>query len=265
MKKRLYQTLLVSALLLGGLSLGSEVYAQSKEGKKEEKKTTIRVKVSEKKDGRTEESERSYRVGAMSDQERKEFVDKVLDSLGTNTNRRVTVMVDEGDGNITTRERRRVEVRERNDDEPAVFSWRDNDDDFHIEFDSKEMKEKLRRIEEEVRPRVRVMMRDLENAGERMGDIWTSETGQPASVRSLNVYPNNPNNGMLNLRFSVPQKGDVTITVTDTRGKEVAQKEIRDFSGEYVGQIELKKNTKGTLFVTVVQNEDGVVRRVVIP
>ena len=265
MKNRVYRTLLLSAVLLGGLSLSSISYAQSKEGRKDEKKTTIRVKVSERKNGRTEEIERSYQVGALSDQEQKEFVDKVLDSLGTDANRRVTITVDEGNGNVTTRERRRVEVRERNDDEPAVFSWRGNDDEFHFDFDSRELRDKMRRLEADVRPRVRVLMRDLENAGERMGDIWTSETGKAASVRSLNVYPNNPDNGLLNLRFSVPEKGDVTITVTDTRGKEVARKEIRDFSGDYVGQIELKKNTKGTLFVTVVQKEDGAVRRVVIP
>ncbi|HEV7349191.1 T9SS type A sorting domain-containing protein [Telluribacter sp.] len=259
MKNKIGRSLVLGVMLLAGMGYGP-AQAQSKE----EKKTTVRVKVSENRNGRTEVVERSYEVGTLSDQERKEFVDKVLDSLGTDThnNRRVTVTVDEGDGNVTTRERRRVEVH--NDDAP-VFSWKGDDDDFHVEFDSREMREKMRRIEEEVKPRVKVLMRDLENAGERMGDIWSSETGQPANVRGLNVYPNNPDNGVLNLRFSVPEKGDVTISVTDTRGKEVARKEIRDFSGDFVGQLELKKNTKGTLFVTVVQKDDGATRRVVIP
>ncbi len=69
----------------------------------------------------------------------------------------------------------------------------------------------------------------------------------------------------MNLRFYVPQKGDVLVTISDTKGKEVGKKEIKDFSGEFVGQIDIKKNTKGTLFVTVTQNEDGAVKRVVIP
>jgi hypothetical protein len=268
MKKINYRPLLLAGMLVAGLSLEGTLQAQSKD----KKGTTVRVRVSENHNGRTEVVEKSYELGSLSEPERKEFVDKVLDSLNTGTasnsgNRRVTVTVDEGDGNVTTRERRRVEVQERAgaQEEPRVFRWRGNDDDFHVEFDSREMRDRMRRVEEEVRPRLRGMVRDLEQAGERMGTIWTGEQGKPASVRALNVYPNNPDNGTLNLRFMVPEAGDVTVTVTDTRGKEVARKEIKNFSGDYMGQIELKKNTKGTLFVTVIQKEDGAVRRVVIP
>ena len=108
------------------------------------------------------------------------------------------------------------------------------------------------------------MQRKLEGMGDRMSGFWSNEEMASGSVRSLNAYPNNPDNGVLNLRFSTPEPGDVHITVTDTQGKEVGKKTIKDFSGEFVGQIELKKNTKGTLFVTVVQNEDGTVRRVLL-
>ncbi|MCF2489775.1 hypothetical protein L0659_16450 [Dyadobacter sp. CY347] len=40
---------------------------------------------------------------------------------------------------------------------------------------------------------------------------------KPASVRSLAAYTNNPDNDVLNLKFEFPQKGDVSVIVTDRR------------------------------------------------
>ncbi|MDQ1087982.1 T9SS type A sorting domain-containing protein [Siphonobacter sp. SORGH_AS_1065] len=96
--------------------------------------------------------------------------------------------------------------------------------------------------------------------------VFTWEgTSSSKTVRSLNVYPNRPFNQTLNLRFTSPTKGDVTIMVTDVKGREVAKETVKDFEGEYVGQITLsKKAEKGTYFVTVTQGEDGTVKRVVI-
>jgi hypothetical protein len=87
---------------------------------------------------------------------------------------------------------------------------------------------------------------------------------KPSSIRSLEAYPNNPDHNQLNLRFTAPAKGDVNIIVTNTKGKEVAHRELNDFSGEFIGQIDLGKNSQGTYFITVTQNEDGAVKRVVI-
>jgi hypothetical protein len=87
---------------------------------------------------------------------------------------------------------------------------------------------------------------------------------KPSSVRGLDVYPNNPDKDQLNIRFTAPAKGDVSIVVTNTKGKEVARKDISDFSGEFIGQINLGRKAEGTYFVTVTQNEDGAVKRVVV-
>lgn len=89
-------------------------------------------------------------------------------------------------------------------------------------------------------------------------------SNESKTVKALRVYPNNPFNSKLNIKFVTPEKGDVTITITDVTGKEVGTEKIKDFQGEYLGQIEVKKNAKGTLFVTVVQGEDGTVKRVVV-
>ena len=170
--------------------------------------------------------------------------------------------MDDGDQSTVTSNRRRKIVDQPDHQDVTAFSWAD---DFAETFDTEKFRSHMRNFEREFKPKARIVMKDMENLGDRMGDLWTKEIMKPSTVRDLNVYANNPDNGVLNLRFKVPQKGDVSISVTDTRGKEVAKKEIKDFSGDFVGQVEVKKNTKGALFVTVVQNEDGATRRVIIP
>ncbi|RYF48784.1 MAG: T9SS type A sorting domain-containing protein, partial [Cytophagaceae bacterium] len=96
-------------------------------------------------------------------------------------------------------------------------------------------------------------------------EAWARNAeSKPSSVRGLDVFPNNPDKEQLNIRFTAPAKGNVLIVVTNPKGKEVARREISDFSGEYVGQISLGRKAEGTYFVTVTQNEDGAVKRVVV-
>jgi hypothetical protein len=88
--------------------------------------------------------------------------------------------------------------------------------------------------------------------------------GQASTVRGLDVYQNNPDRNLLNVRFNAPAKGDVQILVTNTKGKEVARRELNGFSGEFVGQVDIGRNAEGVFFVTVTQNDDGAVQRVVL-
>jgi hypothetical protein len=82
------------------------------------------------------------------------------------------------------------------------------------------------------------------------------------TIHGLISYPNKPFNGKLNVRFKAPEKGNVTISVTDVNGKEITSEQIKDFSGLYLGQIDVKKSGAGVYFVRVTQSNDGVVRRV---
>jgi hypothetical protein len=82
------------------------------------------------------------------------------------------------------------------------------------------------------------------------------------TIKGLISYPNKPFNGKLNVRFKAPEKGNVTISVTDVNGKEITSEQLKDFSGLYLGQIDLKKSGSGVYFVRVTQSNDGVVRRV---
>lgn len=97
-------------------------------------------------------------------------------------------------------------------------------------------------------------------------ETWSRASGgtQASTIRGLDAYPSNPDKFMLNVRFTAPGKGDVMIVVTNPKGKEVARRELKDFTGEFVGQVDLGRKAEGVFFVTVTQNEDGAVRRVVL-
>jgi hypothetical protein len=84
------------------------------------------------------------------------------------------------------------------------------------------------------------------------------------TVKGLFAYPNKPFNGKLNIRFNAPEKGNVSIAVSDVNGKEIATEQLKDFQGVYLGQIDLKKSGPGVYFIRVSQGNDGAVRRVKI-
>jgi hypothetical protein len=82
------------------------------------------------------------------------------------------------------------------------------------------------------------------------------------TIQGLSGKQNQPFNGKLNVRFKAPQKGNVTIAVSDVNGKEIATETVKDFQGDYLGQIDLKKAGAGIYFLRVTQGNDGAVRRV---
>ena len=82
------------------------------------------------------------------------------------------------------------------------------------------------------------------------------------TVQGLKITPNKPFNGTMNIKFHAPEKGNVTISVLDVNGKELANQQIKDFQGDFLGQVDVKKAGAGVYFVRVTQGNDGAVRRV---
>jgi hypothetical protein len=81
-------------------------------------------------------------------------------------------------------------------------------------------------------------------------------------IKSLDVYTNQPETHIINVRFTAPTEGDVKITVIDLEGKVISKLEEKAFKGEYMDQVRLPKDTKGTFFVIVSQGDDGISRKV---
>jgi hypothetical protein len=82
------------------------------------------------------------------------------------------------------------------------------------------------------------------------------------TIHGLKATPNKPFNGKISVKFNAPEKGNVTISILDVNGKELANEQIKDFQGDYLGQIDIKKAGSGVYFIRVSQGADGAVRRV---
>ncbi|GAB3524756.1 T9SS type A sorting domain-containing protein [Emticicia fontis] len=162
----------------------------------------------------------------------------------------------------------------RNDDDNIVIEGKPRvkvyrrggkDDDFkedmNLDFDMKDFNLDM----EDLNLNLNQLGKDLQFNLRDMPEMFAFDNSSSSkTIRGLSVYPNNPKTDVLNLRFNSQEKGDVSIKVLDLKGNVVAKDEIKDFSGEYVGQINIGKQ-KGVVFVIVTQGEDGTVKRVTLP
>lgn len=82
------------------------------------------------------------------------------------------------------------------------------------------------------------------------------------TIHGLKATPNKPFNGKISVRFNAPEKGNVNISILDVNGKELANEQIKDFQGDYLGQVDIKKAGAGVYFIRVSQGTDGAVKRI---
>jgi hypothetical protein len=268
-------------LTLGMSAMAQKSISQNIEDK--DGRMTIHIESSEK--GKKEVFDKSYNVEGMSDSEKEKLISRVTDSLWTasgdgerkqfkikidrnedrhlnlndNSDRRLSLNSPQG------KKRQKVEIYKDGkriekdldgdgDDDLTIF-FKDFGDDMKRNFKDFDHKEIFSSIE----PRVEEFKRNF-NIDMKDFDFMN----ESKTVKALKIYPNKPFDNKLNLKFHAPEKGDVNVVVTDINGKEVGSQKFKDFQGDFMGQVDLKKNVKGTVFVTVTQGEDGTSKRVVI-
>jgi hypothetical protein len=268
MKKHHFPTRWFSLMLLSVTTISGSVFAQ-KAKVPTNSPDEVHVQIIERNGNEIRETERTYRVDGLSDPERDRLVTKLVDSLKaarqkTGDNQQLTIVVEDGKGSRSvTRERNTAGAQQRKND---VYVWRgkrttpNNNSSWQYELrrGADSLGSQLNRLQLQ-------FPSDWDRQLARPFEAWARNVeSKPSSVRGLDVFPNNPDKEQLNIRFTAPAKGNVLIVVTNPKGKEVARREINDFSGEYVGQISLGRKAEGTYFVTVTQNEDGAVKRVVV-
>lgn len=79
----------------------------------------------------------------------------------------------------------------------------------------------------------------------------------------VSVYTNKPDYHILNIRLNSPNKIDpVTITIVDPEGNLIHRKFIKEFDGEFLGQVNVGEGSSGSLFVLISQNDLSVSRKV---
>lgn len=249
----------------------------------QEKKEKVRIRIEQEVDGKTTISEKIINSSGLSSSQKDEMIEKFKDSvLALNKGKAQGVKIEidsDSDVNIERNGNRRIErnynynndngneeivikrgpkVRVYKKDGKGETEWF-NGEDFSHEFNGNM---------ESLRDNMKQMGKDLKFEFRSIPDnIMMFDGGSSASktIKNVEVFPNNPKTEILNVRFNAPQKGDVSIKVLDVKGNVIAKEEIKDFSGEYVGQINIGKQKSGTVFVMITQGEDGNVKRVVLP
>ncbi|GAB3500948.1 hypothetical protein GCM10027341_27030 [Spirosoma knui] len=257
----------VPALLLTGALSGLAVAQKAGSASPKASGKEVNVHIIERNGDEVREIERTYRVDGMTDSERDKLVTKLVDSLKATRKdtrkQQMTIIIDDNNGDrVVTRERLNPGKRRLPADvyvhRGPLPGWNNQNWSYEFRRGTDSLADRLNRFQFQV-------PRDLDRQLARPFEDWSRNfNAKPSTIRGLDAYPNNPDQNQLNIRFTAPAKGDISIVVTNTKGKEVARRDIKDFSGEFVGQIDLGKKSQGTYFITVTQNEDGAVRRVVV-
>ncbi len=251
----------------------------------DEKDGKLRIHVETSDNGKKEVFERNYDVKGMSQDDKDRLINRVTDSLWTasgdekGSRKQIRIKVDrnedrrmESDDDVPFslnspqgKKKKRVEIYKDGKRIEKDMEG-DGDDDLTIFFKDfgKDMEKTFKNFDEKkMFSSIEPMMKNFQgNINLDMKDF--DFLNESKTVKALKIYPNKPFDNKLNLKFHAPEKGDVNVIVTDLNGKEVGSQKFKDFQGDFMGQVDLKKNVKGTVFVTVTQGEDGTAKRVVI-
>ncbi len=81
-------------------------------------------------------------------------------------------------------------------------------------------------------------------------------------LNGFNVYPN-PNDGLFNLEFTLPQAGPTTVKIVDLQGREVFREEFTsEANQQFVRQIDLTNDAGGVYMLSVMQNGAGATKKI---
>jgi hypothetical protein len=266
----------ILALVLGLLTWGAMAQKTVKQQiSSDNDKLTIHVETDI--NGKKEVYNRTINTKNMSPEQRHKLIDSFADSVSTGAkkNERIRIKIDTDKPN-----------KQHNNTDSTEPELEDIDIDIDLggaDYDFKDLEQNLGNMSKTLKFKFDEFAPKLEKLGMSIGsdmEAWARDlekkikegnysfdmggSGNSKTIRNLTAYPNKPANGRLNVKFFAAEKTNVTITVTDLNGKVIGSEKLPEFSGDYIGQIELKGSPKGTLFVTVAQGDDGAVKRIVL-
>jgi len=247
----------------------------------QEKKEKVRIRIEQEVDGKTTISEKIINSSGLSSSQKDEMIEKFKDSvLALNKGNAQCVKIEiDNDSNINIERKdgkkivKRYEFSDGDGNEdiiikkgPKVRVYKKDGKGETESFDSEAFTHEFHGNMESLRDNMKQMGKDLKFEFRTIPDnFFDGGNSGSKTIKNVEVFPNNPKTEILNVRFNAPQKGNVSIKVLDVKGSVIAKEEIKDFSGEYVGQINIGKQKSGTIFVMITQGEDGNVKRVVLP
>ena len=268
------------------LTIGMSVIAQKNISQNiEEKDGKLKIHVESSQDGKKEVFERSYNVEGISQEAKEKLINHITDSLwttsGEGNRKQIRIKVDRNGDNATHnsddndvpfslnspkgKTKERVEIyKDGKKIEKDLDGYGDNDMTIFFKNLGSDIEKQFKDFDhKKMFSSIEPMVKDFKFKFD--GDMKDFDfMNESKTVKALKIYPNKPFDNKLNLKFYAPEKGDVSVIVTDLSGKEVGSQKFKDFQGDFMGQVDLKKNIKGTLFVTVTQGQDGTAKRVVV-
>ena len=243
-------------LLLLTLGLFSSLsMAQSTEA------NTVTIRVETKDNGRIKIMEKTIDTAGMSEEEKERLVEQTQNDMlkelkGDEENIQVEIAIED---KISNDDIIRMDRHEGPSRMEIYKKRRKGSDEENFEWNMERFGEQMKQFGEEFPQHIEREMPQVY--------AWSDNFFRqlaPSTIRSLDVFPNKPQQDVINVRFFAPEEGDVTITLLDVKGNTVAQETEKAFKGEYVGQLQLKKSVKGTFFVLVSQGEDAQSRKIIL-
>ncbi len=93
------------------------------------------------------------------------------------------------------------------------------------------------------------------------------EEDMPAIVdlqlKELKLFPN-PNNGVFDVQFELPQPGRTTIRIFNAEGRQIYFNDLGAFSGVFSDRIDIANNARGVYFLELRQGDLAEIRRVIL-
>lgn len=128
-----------------------------------------------------------------------------------------------------------------------------------FEWESEDGNEKIVMISDDMEDHTIVLVTENydENAESNMKMMFDD------SSQDLEIYPN-PNDGKFTIRLESGDKEKTSITVTDANGKKVFQDKIKEFSGKYEKELNLKEHGPGMYTITIQNGNNKEVQKVMI-
>ncbi|MFI5205896.1 MAG: T9SS type A sorting domain-containing protein, partial [Candidatus Paceibacterales bacterium] len=83
-------------------------------------------------------------------------------------------------------------------------------------------------------------------------------------INHLKVYPNPSPQGKISLSFHATPDAEVTVSITDAKGKEIFVDKKKNFEGEYFNEINLSGKGKGDYVIKISQGDDMVSKKIAV-
>lgn len=232
----------ILSTLLIAFAISETSFSQEK---KEETKIIIKSNVN----GKTTSKEMSFDKKLSQDEIQQIMSENQHDTLKTGS-KKITVIIGNEEKIEELRKNRNFDEFDENLDYPENKSRNRN------RINRNEIERKGKIILDEIPHRV-------QRADDFIYEIFNDQNDEElTSIRNIEVFANNPRSEFINIKFRCTKKDLISLSLIDLNGKKVAEETIKDFSGNYFGQMKVDKNLKGTFFLLLTQNQDGEVQKV---